>query len=63
MIAIAEPYPAEFRCGSRWQPCDVVGVCGDPHDLKFVVIVRGPTDYVDVVAEVRRPERAPGPFG
>ena len=59
MIPLANPYPAEFRCGNRWQLCEVVGVIGERNDLQFVVIVRGPTDYVDCVAEVRRPERAP----
>lgn len=29
---------------------------GERADLRFVVIVRGPTDYVDTIAEVRRRE-------
>jgi hypothetical protein len=36
---------------------------GEREDLRFVVIVRGPTDYVDTVAEVRRPEPMPEPLG
>lgn len=56
MIGIV-PYPAEFRCGKRWQQCDVVGVMGERD------IVRGPVEYVDTVAEVRRREPTPEPLG
>lgn len=62
MIPIAS-YSAEFQCGKVWHPCTVVGVCGDPNDLRFVIIARGPTEYVDTAAEVRRPEPSPEPFG
>jgi hypothetical protein len=53
-------YAAEFamrdeRGKQTWRPCDVVGVtAGDSYLHRFVVIVRGPSEYVDVVDEVRR---------
>lgn len=51
-----ERYAAELRCGGRWQQCDVVGVVGEPHDLQFIVIVRGVVEYVSTSTEVRRRE-------
>ncbi len=58
-----EKYVAEFLCGLEWQPCRVVGVTGEPDDLRFIVIVSGPIEYVDIVNEVRRPEPTPDPLG
>lgn len=59
MIAV-ERYAAEFattdgRGRQTWQSCDVVGICGEPNDMQFIVVVRGPIEYVDRVPEVRRP--------
>lgn len=58
MIPI-ESYPAEFattdgRGRQTWQACDVVGICGEPNDMQFIIVVRGPIEYVDRVPEVRR---------
>lgn len=58
MIPI-ENYLAEFcttdgRGRKEWHPCRVVGVAGDVHDLKFVIIIDGPVEYADTAAEVRR---------
>lgn len=36
---------------------------GERADLRFVVIVRGPTDYVDTIAEVRRREPSRSRWG
>ncbi len=59
MIAI-EPFEAEFPIsdatgGRTWQRCKVVGISVNEGDYqpKFVVLVIGPTLYVDTVAEVR----------
>lgn len=60
MISISS-YPAEFRCGNHWQACEVVGVMGERNDLRFVIVIRGPVEYVDTVAEVRRREPMPEP--
>jgi hypothetical protein len=54
-----EQFDAEFptRDGNgktTWHRCRVVGVAGEPSNLRFAVIVSGPTLYVDVVGEVRR---------
>lgn len=62
MIPISN-YRAEFRCGTKWHPCEVVGVCGDPNDFRFVIIVNGPVCYVDTTAEVRRTAPTPEPLG
>jgi hypothetical protein len=54
-----EAFEAEFPTSNgngktTWHRCRVVGVDGEPSDLKFVVIVSGPTLYADVVGEIRR---------
>jgi hypothetical protein len=67
MISVAS-YPAQFSTtdgGGRkvWHPCEVVGVCGDLNDLQFIIIARGPIEYVDRVPEVRRRLPMPEPLG
>jgi hypothetical protein len=59
-----ENYRAEFcttdaRGRKEWHPCRVVGVAGDVHDLKFVIIIDGEVEYADTAPEVRRIEPAP----
>lgn len=67
MISI-DRYAAEFaardgRGRQTWNSCDVVGVCGEPDDLQFIIIVRGPSEYVDRVSEVRRRLPSTEPLG
>ena len=62
MIAVQE-FTAEFKCGGRWQSCRVVGIAGEPSDLRFVVIVDGQIVYADTVSEVRHRAPTPEPFG
>lgn len=62
MIAIQE-FAAEFKCGGTWQSCSVVGLTGEPSDLRFVVIVDGQIAYADTVSEVRHRAPMPEPFG
>ncbi|MCP3406212.1 hypothetical protein [Bradyrhizobium sp. CCGB01] len=66
MIAVPG-YEAEFAVrddlGKRtWRACDVVGVRGEPFTMQFVIVVRGPVEYVDVVNEVRRRLPSTEPF-
>jgi hypothetical protein len=44
-----QEFSAEFQCGREWQPCKVIGVTGEEKDLRFIVIVSGPMQYVDTV--------------
>jgi hypothetical protein len=67
MLAI-DSYPAEFattdgRGRKDWHSCEVVGICGEPDDMQFIIIVRGPVEYIDRVAEVRRRTPSTVPFG
>jgi hypothetical protein len=61
-------YAAEFATTDSigrktWHACHVVGVCGEPDNLQFVIVVRGPIEYIDRVAEVRRRTPSTVPFG
>lgn len=63
-----ENYAAEFAVrderGKRtWRACEVVGVRGEPFTMQFVIVVRGPVEYVDVVDEVRRRPPSTEPIG
>jgi hypothetical protein len=62
VIPITE-FAAEFKCGGKWQSCRVVGLAGEPNDLRFVVIIDGQIAYADTVSEVRRRAPSPEPFG
>lgn len=64
MIPI-DRYQAEFattdgRGRKEWHACDVVGICGEPDNMQFIIVARGLTEYVDRVPEVRATDTVDG---